>query len=204
MANHKAGTKRVSLSRLEIHPADESRWADVERLFGLRGACAGCWCMFWRRPRREWEAAKGTGNKRALRRLISSGEEPGILAYWRDEPVGWCALAPREAYGYLERSRLLRPVDDRPVWSVSCLFVARPFRRKGISVRLLRAAAAHAAGRGARILEGYPSEPGSERAPDAFIWLGTAAAFRRAGFHEAARRSPTRPIMRRHLRAAGS
>ncbi|HKQ62266.1 MAG TPA: GNAT family N-acetyltransferase, partial [Candidatus Polarisedimenticolaceae bacterium] len=90
---------------------------------------------------------------------------------------------------------VLKPVDAAPVWSVSCLFVARAHRRRGISVGLLRAARRHAARHGALLVEGYPVDPRG-RAPDAFVWTGLASAFRQAGFTEVARRSPTRPIMR--------
>ncbi|MGE5687419.1 MAG: GNAT family N-acetyltransferase [Gemmatimonadota bacterium] len=183
---------------LEIEPATADRWADVVALFGRRGACGGCWCMYWRRSAAEYERGKGRGNRDALRRLVARGATPGLLAYAGGAPVGWCAVAPREAYPRLERARVLKRIDDRPVWSVVCLFVAKKCRRRGVSVALLEAAAAFAASRGARILEGYPVEPRGAM-PDAFAWTGTAAAFRAAGFREAARGSPTRPIMRRAL-----
>jgi len=90
----------------------------------------------------------------------------------------------------------LARVDSKAVWSVTCLFVARPFRRAGVSVQLLRAAAGHARSRGAAIVEGYPVEPRTDAMPDAFAWTGLVSAFRKAGFREVARRSATRPIMR--------
>jgi len=116
------------------------------------------------------------------------------------EPAGWCAIAPREAYPGLERSRLFKPLDGRPTWSVTCFFVARPYRRQGVTVRLLREAARYARSRGARLLEGYPIEPKKGTAPDAWVFTGLAGAFRKAGFKEAARPSATRPVMRRALR----
>jgi GNAT superfamily N-acetyltransferase len=193
-----AGTvKRLDPAELTFRPATPSRWRDVVRLFGDRGACGGCWCMLWRLPRREWEAGKGAGNRRALERLIASGRRPGVLAYRGSEPIAWCAIAPRPDYPALQRSRVMAPIDDEPVWSISCLFVARQWRRQGVSVQLLRAAVEFAGRQGARIVEGYPIEPSLERAPDAFVWLGVPAAFRRAGFREVARRSPGRPVMRR-------
>ena len=152
--------------------------------------------MVWRLTTKEWTAGKGARNKRALRKLVASGARPGVIAFHAGEPIAWCALAPRQQYSFLERSRVLKPVDERPVWSVSCLFVLRPYRRRGVSVKLLRAAARMAAKRGARIVEGYPTEPRLENAPDVFLWTGIPAAFRHAGFREVARRSETRPIMR--------
>ena len=152
--------------------------------------------MYWRRSSAEYQRGKGRGNRAALRRLVAGGKPPGLLAYSGAAPIGWCALAPREAYPRLERARVLKRIDEKPVWSVVCLFVAKPHRRSGVSVALLEAAAGFASSRGARILEGYPIEPRHGPLPDPFAWTGTASAFRAAGFREVARGAPTRPIMR--------
>ena len=189
------------MDKLSFHALTPERWSDLERLFGERGACGGCWCMFWRVPRKAFEASKGAGNKRSFRNLVKRGKEPGILAYARSEPVGWCAIAPREEYVALERSRLLQPIDEKPVWSVSCFFIKRPYRRRGLSVKLLQAAVGFAAKRGAKIVEGYPAEPSNDKVADPFLWHGVAAAFKKAGFKEVVRRAPTRPIMRYQVEA---
>jgi GNAT superfamily N-acetyltransferase len=185
-----------------FHRLTPERWDDLEALFGERGACGGCWCMVWRRSRSRFEAQKGEGNKGAFRRLVKSGGMPGVLAYVGGQPVGWCAVAPREDYPALARSRVLKPVDDAPVWSITCLFIAKPHRRQGLSAALLEAAAQFARSRGAKLVEGYPVEP-SGALPDPFVWTGLASAFRSAGFTEVARRSPTRPIMRRRNPSPG-
>lgn len=185
---------------MKILPLTPGRWGDFAELFGPRGACAGCWCMYWRLKRPDWERRKGAGNRRAMKRIVDRGDVPGLLAYENAEPIGWCAVAPRESYPSLARSRILKPVDDKPVWSVSCLFVRRDWRNKGVSTRLLREAARHVGQRGGTIVEGYPVEPRKDRMPDAFAWNGLASSFLTAGFKEVARRSPTRPIMRRTVR----
>ena len=182
-----------------FHPATADRWRDVEKLFGPRGACAGCWCMWARLPGGDYRAGLGDSNKRALKRLVGSQEPPGILAYADGEPAAWCGLWPRAGFRRLEKSKVLAPVDERPVWSVVCFYVARPYRRQGLSGRLLREAVRHAAARGATIVEGYPTDT-EKKSADAFVWTGLASAFERAGFREVARRSPTRPIMRRVIR----
>ena len=181
---------------LVVHPADAERWPDLEALFGERGACGGCWCMWWRLGRAQFERQKGAENKRALQAIVDAGPAPGLLGYAESRPIAWCAVGPRDAYPALERSRVLARVDGAPVWSVVCLFVARPFRRQGLTVAMLKAAVEHAGQHGATIVEGYPVEPRTPNMPPAFAWTGTASAFRRAGFSEVARRSATRPIMR--------
>jgi GNAT superfamily N-acetyltransferase len=186
-------------AKATFRPLSPARWPDVERLFGARGACAGCWCMYWRLPARQYDEGQGQVNRRAFRRLVENGSAHGVLAYVDGEPVGWCAIGPRASFPRLAGSRVLAPVDDRPVWSVVCFFIARGQRRRGLASGLLDAAAAYATRHGARLLEGYPHEPRKKAMPDAFAWTGIAASFARAGFEECARRSPGRPIMRRPL-----
>jgi len=187
---------RATSLRLAVHPLSANRWADFERLFGEHGACGGCWCMLWRLSAAEFRAGKGEGNRRAMKSLVDSGITPGLLAYVENEPVGWIAVARRDKYPGLQRSRVLRPFDDLPVWSVSCFFVARAYRRQGVSKQLLDAAAEFVCGQGGRILEGYPQVPRKPDMPDVFAWTGLVSVFRKAGYRECARRSPTRPIMR--------
>jgi len=185
---------------LSFAPLTINRWNDFEDLFGPRGACGGCWCMLWRLPRRQFEQQKGEGNKQAMHAIVASGEVPGILAYRDTQPVGWCAVAPRSRYPALARSRILRPLDDRPCWSIACLFINKAYRKQGVSTALLKAAVASAGDQGARLVEGYPVEPKADKdMPPVFAWTGIAKAYLRAGFSEAVRRSPTRPIMRIEL-----
>jgi GNAT superfamily N-acetyltransferase len=189
-------SKAVSIRTLEFYPLTPPRWKDLEALFGERGACGGCWCMWWRLKRSEFKKQKGEGNRKAMKKIVDSGEAPGLLAYMNGRSVAWCSVAPREAFSALERSRILKRVDDKPVWSVVCFFVAKPFRRKGITMKLLRAAVEYAKKQGARIVEGYPVEPKKPKMPDLFAYHGLASTFRKAGFVEVIRRSETRPIMR--------
>jgi GNAT superfamily N-acetyltransferase len=180
---------------IAIHPLTPARWGDLEALFGPRGACGGCWCMYWRLGSSEFRAAKGEDNRKAFAKLVKAGAIPGLLAYVDDKPVGWCAFAPREQYPRLATARTLKPLDDRPVWSVSCFFIARGHRRKGLTVQLLEAAKGHVKARGGTLLEGYPSVPGGQ-AVDAFAWTGLVGAFEKAGFAVAAKPSKSRAIVR--------
>lgn len=189
----------MARQRIRIAPLTLESWPDLERLFGSRGACGGCWCMYWRLPRAAFEARKGAGNRRALRALVAAGEVPGLIAYAGDEPVGWCAVGPRAVYPRLATSRNLRPPDAIPVWSVPCFFVSKAWRRRGLTARLLGAAAAFARAQGAPFLEGYPIESGRGEVPAPFAWTGFAAAFRQAGFVEVARRSPRQAVFRKRL-----
>jgi GNAT superfamily N-acetyltransferase len=192
-------TKSLHNPKLIIQPLDKNHWNDFETLFGSRGACGGCWCMSWRLPRREFEKQKGEGNKQAMKRLVKKKEQIGFLAYADDKIVGWCAVAPRERYVRLETSRVLKRLDNESVWSIPCFFLAKQYRRKGLSVELLKAVIAYCKKKGVKTLEGYPIIPYSNTIPAAFAWTGFLSSFEKAGFKEAKRWSKARPIMRYYL-----
>jgi GNAT superfamily N-acetyltransferase len=181
-----------------IQPLTPERWPDLERLFGKNGGCGGCWCTWWRQTRSEYRANSGEPNRRALKRIVDSGTVPGLLAFAGDEPVGWVAIQPRSDYPALARSRTLAALDDAPVWSVTCFFVAKGWRGRGLMRGLLEAAVAHAREHGATVVEGYPVDSASAL-PAAFVYTGVPAIFAKSGFNEVARRSRTRPIFRRRL-----
>jgi GNAT superfamily N-acetyltransferase len=180
---------------LEFQPVTPERWQDLEALFGQHGAYGGCWCMWWRLRRSEFAKQIGQGNKESLKRIVDAGEVPGLLAYAHGQPVAWCSVAPRETFPALERSRILKRVDDKPVWSIVCFFVAKSARRRGVMLRLLAAAVEYAGVHGAQVVEGYPVEP-TRTLSGASGFTGVVSTFRQAGFVEVLRRSKSQAIMR--------
>ena len=199
-----------SADGLAFQPLTAQRWADLEALFGPeRGADSGCWCMWWHTTRKQWEAMGKVRRKAAFRKLVASNAVPGILAYDGSAPVGWCAIAPRATTPSLERSRVAKPLDDQPVWSITCFYIARIHRKRGLMACVVLALPCstcpivplvtidkynlyhHTPG-----LNTYPLEPA--RALDRGEgFVGIAAAFVECGFTEVARRTPTCPVMRR-------
>ena len=186
-----------SFENLRFLPVRPDRWDDLEKLFGPHGACSGCWCMWWRLSRAEFSRQSGEQRKAGLKRLVDFGQVVGVLAYLDDEPVAWVSVAPRETYPSLERSRTLKRVDNQPVWSIVCFFVAKSYRGQGLMPELLRGAVTYAAQQGARIVEAYPVDPSGRIVPGGTEgYMGLISTFRRAGFVEVARRSPRQAVMR--------
>jgi len=182
--------------KLTIFPLTPALWPALEDLFGDRGACAGCWCMYWRigsayyhRPRQK--------NKTAFREVVQRGPPPGLLAFDGDVAVGWCQLTPRDALPWLDRVWRLKRVDDAPVWSLSCFYVRKGYRKQGVTAWLIAAALKAAKRAKAPVLEAYPID--ADESPSASD-TGYASTFARAGFKIAARRTPARPIMRHDLK----
>ncbi|MCB0731455.1 MAG: GNAT family N-acetyltransferase [Ignavibacteriae bacterium] len=174
-------------------------WKDFEQLFGEQGACEGCWCMYWRLRHKDYKPNRGINNKKSIKGLIKNNQQIGILMYVDNEPVGWCSVAPREDFIRLQNSKILKPIDGKPVWSIVCFFINKKHRRKSYSTKLLEAVIKIVKKKGAKILEGYPHEPKNDNMPAAFAWTGISNSFIKAGFKEVARRSETRPIMRYNL-----
>src|SRR5262249_30757881 len=154
------------------------------RLFGERGVGGGCWCMGWRLPKQQYLSQKGDRNKDAMHTLVKAGCMPGLLGYIESDPVGWCAVAPREVYPALQRSASRKAVDERAVWSISCVYVARAHRRQHLSSELIKAAVAFVRARGGRIVEAYPVPAKRKVTSTNYAFSGFVSAFEEAGFTE--------------------
>ncbi|GMQ81022.1 MAG: GNAT family N-acetyltransferase [Rhodothermia bacterium] len=179
-----------------FHPVSKARWKDLEHLFGSSGAFCGCWCMWWRLPRKEVEANKSAGNKAAMYKLIEGGVVPGILTYYDSDPIAWCAVAPRNELASLNRSRILRRLDDLPVWSITCFFIAKSHRGQGMMERLIRAAVEHVKANGGKIVEAYPHSAVTDRLAAVSVFTGLPEPFERVGFQVCKQASKAKVIMR--------
>lgn len=193
---------------LEILPLNRARLPDLARLFGEGGDPKWCWCSFFRLRNVDFRDANAESNRAVLEGAVDTtaveARAPGLIAYRDGEPVGWVSLGPRDDYDRLQHSKVLAPLDDRPVWSIVCFVVSRRARKQGVAHALLDAAVAYATEHGATLLEAYPAETHGERIPAANAFKGTLDMFERHGFEVAARRranraSPERPIVRRSL-----
>jgi GNAT superfamily N-acetyltransferase len=182
-----------------LQPVTKDLWNDLEELFGKHGAYGGCWCMWWRIKRSEFDKQTGEGNRKALRRIVDSGTVPGILAYFNGKPIAWCSIAPREQFPVLDRSPVLKRFDNNPVWSIVCFFISKAFRRKGLSRLLIKGAIEYAKNNGAMIIEAYPVDKESSKNTSLDAFTGFAKTFYSLGFEEVIRRSDKRPILRYYV-----
>ena len=181
---------------LRCEPATAKRVGDLAAVLGERGGPSGCWCMFWRLRNADWSSTRASDRKAAFAGRCASSPPPGVFGYLDGRPVGWCAVAPRAEYPRMQSSPTFGPVDDTPAWAVSCLFIHRTARRKGVGSALVEAATAMAESYGAAAVDAIPVAPGGKRS-SADLYTGTPSMFESLGFVEVARRKPERPIVRR-------
>lgn len=185
------------LDDLTFAPLTTKNWGAFERLFGPRGAYGSCWCMYYRLAKTDFEEGKfEDGNKLAMKSLVWNNEPTGILAFYEEEAIAWCAFAPREDFLKLNKSRVHKRIDEQRVWSIPCMFIHKDFRRNGISVPLLKGVIRYASEQGIKIIEAYPTIPTKDKIPDSFAWIGLYKCFERAGFVIVDRTSVHRPMVR--------
>jgi len=179
------------------------RFEDFVDVVNRTRRASHCWCLSHRLQSAEVEQLGGGSREAAMRRLCEREHPPGVVTYLDGEPVAWCNVGPRAEITRLARSRLIRPVDDVPVWSIVCVVVRPGHRRKGVTARLLEGAVAYAASRGAPAVEAYPVDPAG-RMDTTMAFVGTKAMFDRAGFRVVGTTGATasgmpRMVMRRDL-----
>ena len=187
-------------NHLTFEPLSKSNWDESVTLFGERGACGNCWCQAYRLPKAEFDAGKkNDGNKMKMKDLVWNNRPTGILAFHKGEAIAWCALAPREDFIRLDHSRVHKRIDKLSVWSITCFFIKKKFRMKGVSLIMLKAVIDHARKYNISVLEAYPLIPTSGKLPDAFAWIGLYSTFEKAGFRIVDHSSKNRPMVRYYI-----
>ncbi len=188
------------ISGLSFEPLSKKNWQLFVQLFGERGACGNCWCMYFRLKKDDFvEGKQNDGNKQRMKELVWANMPTGVLGIYDGLAVGWCAFAPREDHLKLENSRVHKRIDDTPVWSITCFFIDKNFRRMGISVAMLKGIIDIARKNKIKAIEAYPTIPTQDTLPDSFAWIGLYRSFERAGFKIVDRTSKNRPMVRYYI-----
>lgn len=175
-------------------------WPSLEELFSANKAVGACWCAWFMRSNAEMDANWGEGNKKFLYEKVRADEPLGVLALDGDRPLGWVAVAPRESYPRLAKSKFTASDAGPGTWSVTCLFVHRDARRRGLAGTLVEAAVDFARERGATAVEGHPVDTEGARRSPSDLYHGTLDMFRAAGFDLVERRGPRRALVRKEIR----
>lgn len=188
----------------ETHPLTPDRFEDFGDVINGNRRGSHCWCLSHRLTVKDIDELGQGSRERAARALCEREPPPGVVAYRDGTPVAWCSISPRADIPRLAASKLIRPIDELPVWSIICVVVRSGHRRQGATTVLLEGAVAWAASHGAPAVEAYPVDPAGERMDLTMAFVGTRSMFDKAGFEVigttgAVASGMTRLIMRRSL-----
>ena len=185
-----------------IVPLTPQHWDAFAQLFGKQGACYGCWCTYFRLAPKDRRNNDREANKSHMKQRVMVGPPPGILAVEEGIAIGWLQVGPRaDVPQWNSARRVSAPLEDATandpqVWAMSCFFVAKPARKRGLTRRLIESGLDFARLNGARLVEACPMD--RSKSPLS-LFVGSSHIFREAGFEQIALRKDGRPLMRNYL-----
>jgi hypothetical protein len=184
-------------SSKELSP---TTWPDFEALFAKHnGVWGGCWCMFYHTKGELLIKDHGPENKKAKKTLVKKRRTHWIIVYSGETPVGWVQYGPKPELPRLDASKSYQSLslddDGKKLWRITCFFVDRNNRRKGISGFGLNAALASIKKEGGGIVEAYPLTKSAKGA--SLMWSGTVSMFEDAGFDVASQLGKSSVVMRK-------
>ncbi|WP_432478326.1 GNAT family N-acetyltransferase [Nocardioides sp. GXQ0305] len=184
---------------LTIRPLSPETWdafaALVERHNGIFG---GCWCIYFHPD--SPERGQGYDGNRALKcRYVEEGRAHAALVFDGDRAVAWCEFGtPEELPNIHHRKHYEAGLDQLPDYRLTCIFIDKEYRRRGISLLALQGALDLIAEAGGGIVEGYPQDlSDGRRVNNSFLYNGTRALYERAGFTYDRPKGKGHTVMRR-------
>jgi len=186
-------------NNLKFQPLTSANWDQFEKLMGEKGGCGGCWCMYFRMQSKQFSNDKYEGHKKRMHDLVKAAKPTGLIGTYKNEAVGWIAFAPREDYKRIENSRAFKRPDDKPVWSITCFFIRKEFRKMRLSESMIKAVIDFAKKKKIKILEAYPAIPYSDKVPAPFLWVGILSSFIKNGFEVVQQNGKSRAMVRLSL-----
>lgn len=187
----------------ETHPVTPDRFDDLAAVINPNRRATHCWCLSHRIGAKQIEELGGGSREQAMRSLCARDVPPGVVTYRDGTPVGWCNIGARSDIPRLVQSKLIRPVDDVPVWSIVCTVVRSGHRKQGVTQQLIEGAVQWARAQGAPAVEAHPVDPDG-RMDLTMAFVGARAMYERAGFEvigqtDAVASKMPRLVMRRTL-----
>jgi hypothetical protein len=120
----------------DLGPDTWHAFADLaERHNGVWG---GCWCTWFHTAHAE-KGHSAEGNRALKERLVQEGRAHAALVFDGDVAVAWCEYGtPEELPNIYHRKEYEAELDRLPDYRITCFFVDRRYRRKGVAAVALR------------------------------------------------------------------
>jgi GNAT superfamily N-acetyltransferase len=181
------------MTSFEVRPLDESTWPDFARLVEMHnGVWGGCWCMAFH-PEGVGRSRTPQQNRSEKERRVRDGRAHAALVYDGARCVGWCQFGSADELPRIKRKRAyLDGAGEAPDWRITCFFVDRAYRGRGVASRALEGALQQIARVGGGTVESYPERVDDRSVSGSFLHNGTVSLFEQHGFER------TRPIGKHH------
>ncbi len=155
-------------------------WPDFARLVEKHnGVWGGCWCLGFHEKFTDSVA----GNRAAKECRVREGRAHAALVYDGENAVGWCQFGPADELPRIKHKRQYEEgLEKPPDWRITCFFVDKDYRGKGVASVALAGALAEIARLGGGVVESYPQEIAGRRTAPGFIYNATLSIFERQGF----------------------
>jgi len=187
----------------EVKPLSEATWDDFARLVERHnGVWGGCWCTWFHTMPAEKEREAGA-NRALKERLVREGRAHAALVFDGDVAVGWCQFGtPAELPNINHRKQYEAEVDVLPDYRLTCFFVDKRYRRRGVSAFALQGALDLIAKSGGGVVEAYPQDTGGKKITASFLYSCTRSMFEHAGFTYVRAKGKNHTVMRTTVDAA--
>jgi GNAT superfamily N-acetyltransferase len=186
------------MSEPAIRPLGPATWGDFVHLAEKHnGVWNGCWCT-WFHPACAEKGGSPGGNRAYKERLVREGKAHAALVFDGDVAVAWCEYgSPDELPNIYHLKEYNAGLDKEPDYRLTCFFVDRDYRRKGVAAVALRGALELIAKAGGGVVEGYPQDTLGKRTSGSFLYNGTRSLFEKAGFSYERSKGKNHCVMRR-------
>ena len=176
------------MSDFIVKPLDENTWPDFARLVEKNnGVWGGCWCMaFHEEGVGRTKSASQNRSEKECR--VREGRAHAALVYDGSTAVGWCQFGPTDELPRIKHKRnYLAGLTELPDWRITCFFVDRDYRGRGIAAIALEGALHEIARLGGGTIESYPEDVQDRSVSGSFLYNGTVSIFERQGFQRTRR-----------------
>lgn len=183
-------------------------YPDFEQL-AAKGGRGSCWCTAYQRTRPHRKNLSREARKQLNRKfkgmLVKEGRSHAALVYDGEIPVGWCQYGTQDELPRIDEwrapSRLAYqpPSGEEKLWRITCFYVDRKYREKGVAKAALRAALSSIQSRGGGVVEAYPVVSMKTVANPEMLWFGTPSMFEKEGFRRVAPLGRSLVLMRKTI-----
>lgn len=185
------------MQNLSIKPLDVDTWKDFAQLVQKHnGVWGGCWCTAFH-PKAPVRARSAEEAQAYKKKLVEEGRAHAALVYAGEACVAWCQFGPPEELPNIYHRKEVEAQMTRPDWRITCIFVDKHQRKKGLSLVALKGALELIQNSGGGIVESYPQDAQGQKINNSFLYNGTKEIFEAAGFRYEGVKGKNHCIMRK-------